>query len=150
MTSEPQVFSYKKPDPAVPDTMSTVIKAHGDRLLTRLIRTDIMIGQVQVMRHGGESRLHSHAHLDGLWMVLGGRVRFYGEGDRLLADLGKHEGILVPRGVKYWFESVGDEDLELLQVEAFDVPLKDDSELFKDIRFADPTSDQSLFVEPAK
>jgi mannose-6-phosphate isomerase-like protein (cupin superfamily) len=127
--------------------MLGVIRAPGNRFLTRLIRTDIMIGQVQLMRHGGEERLHSHAHLDGLWMVLNGRCRFYGEGDALLADLGKHEGVLIPRGFKYWFESVGDEELELLQVEAFDVPMKDDKTLFKDITFDRSSADQSLFVE---
>ena len=26
--------------------------------------------------------------------------------------------ILIPRGFKYWFESVGDEELEILQVDA--------------------------------
>lgn len=29
------------------------------------------------------------------------------------------EGILIPRGFKYWFESAGEEALELLQFEAF-------------------------------
>lgn len=36
----------------------------------------------------------------------------------------KHEGVFVPRNVPYWFESVGDELLELLQVEAIDKTVK--------------------------
>ena len=37
---------------------------------------------------------------------------------------GQHEGVFVPRNVPYWFESVGDELLELLQVEAIDKTVK--------------------------
>ena len=58
-------------------------------------------------------------------MVLNGRARFYGEGDVLLGSFGPREGILVPRGSRYWFESEGEEILELLQVQAYDVPMKD-------------------------
>ena len=43
---------------------------------------------------------------------------FYGEDDAVLGEFGKHEGVMIPRNVKYWFESVGAEPLELLQVEA--------------------------------
>jgi mannose-6-phosphate isomerase-like protein (cupin superfamily) len=50
--------------------------------------------------------------------VLAGRARFYTEGDALVADLGRHEGVLIPRGFKYWFEQTGDESLQILQVHA--------------------------------
>ena len=56
-------------------------------------------------------------------MVLSGRVRFYGEGDVLVGEFGPREGVLVPRNFKYWFEAVGDEPLELLQVESFDIAI---------------------------
>ena len=117
-----RLFKYAKPDTA----------QSKPRHIVWLARTDRMIANMQVIKSGGENTLHSHRHLDGFWMVLGGRARFYGEGDVLLGDLGKHEGILLPRGVKYWFESAGDEPLELLQVEAFDIPLKTRQELFAD------------------
>jgi mannose-6-phosphate isomerase-like protein (cupin superfamily) len=92
-----------------------------DRAYVTLARSDILFSAVQVYRKsGGEPQLHSHAAMDGFWFVLKGRVRFYGEGDEPVADLGEHEGIFVPRNAKYWFE-VGDcEQLELLQVEALD------------------------------
>ncbi len=32
----------------------------------------------------------------------------------------------MPRGAQYWFESIGDEDLELLQVVAFDRDVKNE------------------------
>ena len=37
-----------------------------------------------------------------------------------------HEGIVTPRNAEYWFESCGDEDLELLQVVAFDRDVKNE------------------------
>ena len=47
-----------------------------------------------------------------------------GAGDKLIAEIAEHEGVFVPRNVPYWFESVGDELLELLQVEAIDKTVK--------------------------
>lgn len=112
------VFKYTRPE-----------FDEGKRVV-KLARTDRMIGLVQALKHGGENNLHSHSHLDGFWMVLSGRVRFYGEGDELIAELGPLEGVLIPRGCPYWFESVV--DAELLQVEAFDIPIADDQTMLKD------------------
>ena len=38
----------------------------------------------------------------------------------MIAELGTHEGVFIPRNFAYWFEKVGEEDLEILQVEALD------------------------------
>lgn len=100
------VFQYQRPD-----------LDHGKGTIF-LGRTDILTGMIQVVREGGENNLHAHTATDGFWFVLGGRARFYGEDDVLLADLGRHEGILIPRGFKYWFESASDEPLEILRVGA--------------------------------
>jgi mannose-6-phosphate isomerase-like protein (cupin superfamily) len=118
------------------------------RHIVWLCRTDRMIAAVQVLTgHAGEFKLHSHAHLDGFWMVMQGRARFYGEGDALIADIGAYEGVLVPRGAKYWFENAGDDVLELLQVEAFDIALPTPQQLFADRTFHGPpdgTSDEDV------
>ena len=54
-------------------------------------------------------------------MVLAGRVRFYGPGDVVIGEFGKYEGILIPRGEQYWFESASnDEELEILQMAGFE------------------------------
>lgn len=111
----PQVFKYRKPE--LPEG------EFQGKLITRLARTDRMMANVQTLKSGGENNLHSHRHLDGFWFVLSGRVRFYGEGDVVVAELGRHEGVMVPRNFKYWFEAVGDEPLELLQVESFNVSI---------------------------
>ncbi len=70
--------------------------------------------------------MHKHTAMDGFWFVLRGRARFYGDNDVLVADLGEHEGIFVPRDTKYWFEAGDCEQLELLQVEAIDHRIKND------------------------
>ena len=95
-----------------------------DKAIVGLGQTDIIRGAVQVVRKGGDNNLHSHTGMDGLWMVLKGRVRFYGPGDAVLGEFGPHEGIITPRNTQYWFESVGDEVLEILQVVAFDRAVK--------------------------
>jgi mannose-6-phosphate isomerase-like protein (cupin superfamily) len=92
----------------------------ASKLLVPLAHSDIMFCAVQVVREGGENNLHSHEAMDGLWFVLRGRVRFYGEGHKLIGEFGQHEGVFVPRNVPYWFESVGDEPLEILQAESID------------------------------
>ena len=75
---------------------------------------------VQVVHDGGENNLHYHTNSETIWMVMGGRVRFYGVGDTVIGELGKHEAILMPGGARYWFEKAGDGDLELLQILAVD------------------------------
>ena len=105
---EAKVFRYRTPE----------IK--GPNAKVWLCRSDIMFAAVKAIREGGENNLHSHTALDGFWFVLKGRVRFYGAGDALPADLGPHEGIFLPRGVRYWIEATGGELLEILQVEAID------------------------------
>jgi len=94
------------------------------KILVPLAHSDIMFCAVQIVREGGETNLHSHEAMDGLWFVLQGRVRFYGEGHTLIGEFGRHEGVFVPRNVPYWFESVGDEPLEILQAESIDRRLK--------------------------
>ena len=110
---EPQLFSYQRPE--------------NDRAknLTVLCKTEMLSADMQLVREGGENKLHSHTASDGFFMVLQGNVKFYGEGDVLVAELGPHEGAVMPHGFKYWFESSGTETLQLLHVAAKD-PRVDD------------------------
>ncbi|HKA44443.1 MAG TPA: cupin domain-containing protein [Burkholderiales bacterium] len=109
---EPTVFKYTTPQTEKPKT------------IVRLCRSDLLYSSVQVLKEGGENNLHAHNAQNGFWFVLSGKVRFYGEGDKVIAELGPREGIHIPRGFYYWFESVSDEVLELLQVEAVDLTAK--------------------------
>ncbi|MFM2129138.1 MAG: hypothetical protein RL477_684 [Pseudomonadota bacterium] len=109
-------FSYRKPE-----------ALSGDKMILELAKSRLIRGRVQIVRKGGENNLHTHDGMDGFWLVLKGRVRFYGPGDEVIGEFGQHEGILLPAGEPYWFESAeSGEDLELLQMAAFDpaVPLK--------------------------
>ena len=107
--ANPTKFSYAKPD--------AVSVGKG---FVNLGRRDIVRGAVQVVKkNGGENNLHFHTTSASFWMVLKGRVRFYGPGDVLIGEFGPHEGTITPRYSRYWFENVGDEDLEILQVAAF-------------------------------
>ena len=109
--SRVESFSYKSP----PDE-------GGRKVVVRLGATDVVHAHVQVVSHGGENNLHSHPKTDGIWFVLAGRCRFYGENDIVLGEFGVHEGITIGRGTKYWFESVGEDRLEILHIAATSRP----------------------------
>jgi mannose-6-phosphate isomerase-like protein (cupin superfamily) len=85
-----------------------------------LVRTKLGRMAVQVVHEGGENNLHYHLNSDTTWFVLRGRVRFYGPGDEIIAELGQNELISIPGGARYWFETCGAEDLEILQCVNFD------------------------------
>ena len=102
-------FSYKKPEPS-----------GRPKDVSFLTKSSLMKVNVQTVRDGGENNLHYHTNSDTTWMVLKGECKFYGPGDVLIADLKEHEGIILPGGSRYWFEKAGDEDLELLQMQALD------------------------------
>src|SRR5579862_6204224 len=111
-----RAFKYTKPE----------FKPGHPTNVVSLARTNRMWARIQVHSKGGEIGLHAHKHLDGFWMVISGRARFYTEGDQLIAEAGPLEGVVLPRGYKYRFEKIGEEDLEILQVEAFDVEIEGD------------------------
>jgi mannose-6-phosphate isomerase-like protein (cupin superfamily) len=92
------------------------------KVMVPLARTEVLKAIVQVLREGGENNLHYHKNIDSFWYVLSGKVRFYGPGDKLLGEFGRGEGIVTPRGARYWFESAGGEQLELLQVAGTNSP----------------------------
>lgn len=101
-------FSYARPD--------GVTSGKGR---VQLVKTDRLNGVVQIVKkNGGENNLHYHTNSDSMWMVLKGRVRFYGPGDEVIGEYGPFEGTVTPAYSRYWFENVGEGDLELLQVSA--------------------------------
>ena len=103
------VFGYETP--------TDLQKSRG---VVRLCRSDLVYANMTLIKTGGENNLHAHTANDGVWFVVKGRVKFYGIDNVLLAELGPQQGIHIPRGFFYWFESSSPEMLELLQVEAID------------------------------
>ena len=98
-----------------------ILQGSQPKAVKMLARTDRAFLAVQVVREGGENNLHSHAHVDGFWFVLSGRARFYTTDDELVGECGPLEGVLIPREFPYWFESCGEDELEILQFEATDI-----------------------------
>lgn len=108
MPQEAKEFRYQTP------------QFEGVKKTLQVCNSDLMKVQVQVVKDGGENNLHTHTGDDAFWYVIRGAVKFYGEGDRLVGEYQKGEGILIPRGYKYWFESAAPEPLEILRVTAKD------------------------------
>jgi mannose-6-phosphate isomerase-like protein (cupin superfamily) len=108
MAQEAKVFKYQTP------------QFDGVKKTLQVCNSDLMKVQVQVVKDGGENNLHSHTGDDAFWYVMSGAVKFYGEGDEVIGEFNKGEGILIPRGFKYWFESSSSEPLEILRVTAKD------------------------------
>ena len=109
------VFGYQVPE-----------KLEKGKGIVRLARSDLCYATVQVLQSGGENNLHAHPAQDGIWIVLKGRVKFYGKDNVELAELGPMEGIHIPRGYYYWFESASPEMLEILQMESIDHSVKNE------------------------
>lgn len=110
--AEAKVQSYKYVRPKLP--------AGSNKGLVRLASTGMTKGILQIIEEGGENTLHYHDGMDSFWMVIKGRVRFYGPGDKLIGEYGPMEGLITPAGARYWFEKASDEDLELLQVASYE------------------------------
>jgi mannose-6-phosphate isomerase-like protein (cupin superfamily) len=84
---------------------------------TILAETDRMTVAIKNYAQGGENALHAHPDEDHVFVVLQGEATYHdAEGQALV--LGRHEGVLVPHGVLYRFESSGDEQLVLLRTGA--------------------------------
>lgn len=113
MVKPAETFSYSKLESGEP------------KEIARLCKTDLLKADVQVVREGGANNMHSHTGNDGFWFVLEGKARFYGEGDEVIAEPEAREGVLIPRGFKYWFESIGEEDLEIIHVASFSDTIED-------------------------
>ena len=111
----PQPFHYKNPE------------RESGKTIVSLGQTDVVRGLVQIVKPGeGDNNLHIHTGMDSIWFVLKGRVRFYGEGDKVIGEYGPHDGLIMPRNNQYWFAAVGDENLELLQCVGFDRDIKNE------------------------
>ena len=64
---------------------------------------------------GGENELHAHPNEDHTFVILQGAARFYGpKGEEKV--IGAGEGVLLPRGTFYWFQTVSKEPMVLLRV----------------------------------
>ncbi|HWP56626.1 MAG TPA: cupin domain-containing protein [Candidatus Acidoferrales bacterium] len=82
--------------------------------------SDLLGLGMQVVLQGGETNRHAHTGQDAAWLVLEGRARFYGKTDDEVFELEPMEGIFIPDGQDYWFESASDKPLKILRMSARD------------------------------
>jgi mannose-6-phosphate isomerase-like protein (cupin superfamily) len=85
------------------------------RSTTKLAETDNMWATLKVYASGGENGLHTHPYEDHMFIVLQGTARFYGPKDETI-DLGRYQGIMLPAGSYYKFQSTSEEPLVLMRV----------------------------------
>lgn len=130
-------------------TKMTVLEHNPDqpqkrrgKAYVKLVMSDVVMAETQILTEGGENNMHSHPGTDGFWWVVRGRARFYDENDEAI-ELGEEEGIFVPRGVPYWFEKGGDEPLHLLHVAARSKALDDQPKRVNHRPRNDPPPDES-------
>lgn len=90
-----------------------------ERLITNKDSNLLGLG-MQVVLEGGETNRHAHTGQDAAWLVLEGRARFYGKTDDEVFELAPLEGLFMPGGQDYWFESASDKPLKILRMSARD------------------------------
>ena len=97
-------------------SLKTAYLSEG-RTNTFLARTDLLRLTVKVYAQGGENTLHTHTREDHAFIVLEGQATFH-DGDGNPTVVGQHQGIMLPAGAYYYFQSSGDTNLVLLRAGA--------------------------------
>jgi len=70
---------------------------------------------IKVYATGGENTLHAHTKEDHMFVILDGEGSFYGpNGEKKV--LKRNDGLMLPAGTFYHFNSSGDEPLVILRV----------------------------------
>lgn len=100
----------------VPFHLRTPMLASG-RSHTYLAESDGLSVVIKCYAEGGENALHAHPREDHVFVILQGEAT-YRDGEDATLVLGRNDGVLVPAGAMYRFESSGDEPLVLLRVGA--------------------------------
>jgi uncharacterized cupin superfamily protein len=73
---------------------------------------------VKVYASGGENRMHAHVYEDHSFIVLEGEATFHFDDDANTRVLKPFEGVMLPKGAYYRFESTGQGNLVMLRVGA--------------------------------
>jgi mannose-6-phosphate isomerase-like protein (cupin superfamily) len=97
-------------------SLKTPLLSNG-RSNQQLAATDLLKLRIKVYAEGGENGLHAHFDEDHSFVILQGQATFHDEEENLTV-VNKYEGIMLPKGAYYYFQSTGDENLVLLRVGA--------------------------------
>lgn len=85
---------------------------------TMLARTDLLTTRIKVYAEGGENAMHTHVHEDHVFVILAGEATFHLDREDNVVVVRKHQGVLLPKGAFYRFQSSGTENLVMLRVGA--------------------------------
>jgi mannose-6-phosphate isomerase-like protein (cupin superfamily) len=100
---------------AVPD-----VEAPNGRINCYLADAGSCRATILVLRDGYKASHHYHPNQDGIWVVLKGKVRFFGgPEEKVVGEYGPFEGIAQPQNTRYGFEAVGDEEAWLMQIAGY-------------------------------
>jgi mannose-6-phosphate isomerase-like protein (cupin superfamily) len=117
LTGEDTAAIEAEPKPSVFDLRIQLLKQ--GRTGRRKAETSRLRVGVKSYAMGGENALHTHRNQDHAFIILQGKATFYGT-DGKIGTLGRHQGIMIPLGAFYSFESCGEEPLILLRVGGMD------------------------------
>ena len=106
-------------------SLKTPLLAQG-RFDNRVARTDLMTMIVKVYASGGENAMHQHLTEDHSFIVLEGQATFHIGTDDNIHVCNKYEGVMLPKGACYWFQSSAPENLVMLRAGASTSWPKDD------------------------
>ena len=80
-------------------------------------KTEVLNVTVKVYADGGENEMHAHVGEDHAFVVLSGQATFHVGSDENCRVVNKYEGVMLPSGTEYWFQSTGP-NLVMLRVGA--------------------------------
>jgi mannose-6-phosphate isomerase-like protein (cupin superfamily) len=98
-------------------SLRTPLLADG-RSDTTVAQTDLLRLRLKVYASGGENVMHFHPHEDHSFVVLQGEATFHIGTDDAVTVLTAYNGVMIPRGVSYWFQSSATENLVMLRAGA--------------------------------
>ena len=78
-------------------------------------KTEHLNLRIKVYAEGGENAMHFHNNEDHAFVVLQGQATFHTETDDNISVVNQWEGIMIPKGAPYYFQSSGDVNLVLLR-----------------------------------
>ena len=112
-------------EPATADPKAEVFSLDGTPVLSAgrydkvLTTTDFLTVRAKVYAEGGENATHTHRNEDHIFFVLAGQATFHlGRDGAETSVVNAYEGIMLPKGAFYRFESSGNENLVLFRVGA--------------------------------
>lgn len=85
---------------------------------TTVAQTDLLKLRLKVYASGGENVLHRHPYEDHAFIVLQGEATFHIGVEDEVRVVTKYQGVMLPRGVSYWFQSSASENLVMLRAGA--------------------------------